>query len=194
MILPCILVTRQQHILGFLFVHSMPYFLIPFRKCNPRFLTHVNTVLIRRFYVSLISSLGWKFFIFYVFVYRSLRYSPGLTTEKPVCKKSTIFWDKTPCSPLKVNRSFGRTYRLHLQGRKIRSTIFWDITPCSPLKFNRRFGGTYRLHLQGRKMSTIFWDITPCSPLKAELFLPSAFMLVFFSSEDGGDMSLRNAS
>jgi hypothetical protein len=34
--------------------------------------------------------------------------------------KSTIFWDITPCSPLKVNRCFGGTYRLHLQDRRIR--------------------------------------------------------------------------
>jgi hypothetical protein len=27
-------------------------------------------------------------------------------------KKSTIFWDITPCSPLKVNRHFGGTYLL----------------------------------------------------------------------------------
>jgi hypothetical protein len=30
--------------------------------------------------------------------------------------KSTIFWDITPCSPLKVNQSFGGTYHLNLQG------------------------------------------------------------------------------
>jgi hypothetical protein len=29
--------------------------------------------------------------------------------------KTTIFWDVTPCSPLKVNRRFGGKY-LHLQG------------------------------------------------------------------------------
>jgi hypothetical protein len=34
--------------------------------------------------------------------------------------KNTIFWDITPCSPLSVDRRFGGTYRLHLQGRKIR--------------------------------------------------------------------------
>jgi hypothetical protein len=28
-------------------------------------------------------------------------------------------WDITPCSPLKVKRRFGRTYRLHLQVRRI---------------------------------------------------------------------------
>jgi hypothetical protein len=33
--------------------------------------------------------------------------------------KSTIFWDITPCSLLSVNRRFGGTYRLHLQGRRI---------------------------------------------------------------------------
>jgi hypothetical protein len=32
--------------------------------------------------------------------------------------KSAIFWDIPPCSPLIVNRGFGGTYRLHLQGRK----------------------------------------------------------------------------
>jgi hypothetical protein len=84
--------------------------------------------------------------------------------------------DITPCGLLKVNRRFGGTCHLHLQGRKIsqernqseagskqshrcenlksyityvKSIIFWDMTPCSPLSFNRRFGGTYRLHLQG---------------------------------------------
>jgi hypothetical protein len=35
-----------------------------------------------------------------------------------ILKKSIIFWDITPCSPLSVNRSFGETYRLHLQGRR----------------------------------------------------------------------------
>jgi hypothetical protein len=34
-----------------------------------------------------------------------------------VVMKSTIFWDTTSCSPLNVNRSFGGSYRLHLQGR-----------------------------------------------------------------------------
>jgi hypothetical protein len=33
--------------------------------------------------------------------------------------KSIIFWDITPCSPLKVGRRFGGTYRLHLRGRRV---------------------------------------------------------------------------
>jgi hypothetical protein len=36
-----------------------------------------------------------------------------------VVMKSTIFWDITPCSLLKVNRRFGGTYRLYIQGRRI---------------------------------------------------------------------------
>jgi hypothetical protein len=33
--------------------------------------------------------------------------------------KISIFWDITPCSPLKVNRLFGGTGLLHLKGRRI---------------------------------------------------------------------------
>jgi hypothetical protein len=33
--------------------------------------------------------------------------------------KSTTFWGIMPCSPLNVNWRFGRTYRLHLQVRRI---------------------------------------------------------------------------
>jgi hypothetical protein len=36
-----------------------------------------------------------------------------------VIMKSTIFWDITPCSPLKVNRCLGGTCRLSFQGRRI---------------------------------------------------------------------------
>jgi hypothetical protein len=34
---------------------------------------------------------------------------------KVTCNTSSIFWDITPCSPLKVNRRFGGTCRFHLQ-------------------------------------------------------------------------------
>jgi hypothetical protein len=35
-----------------------------------------------------------------------------------VVRKSAIFWDITPCSSLSVDRRFGGTYRLHLQGQE----------------------------------------------------------------------------
>jgi hypothetical protein len=49
----------------------------------------------------------------------NIYYFIGFEVLTAVIMKSTIFWDITPCSPLKVNRRFGGTYRLHLQGRKI---------------------------------------------------------------------------
>jgi hypothetical protein len=36
-----------------------------------------------------------------------------------VTMKNTVFWDEAPCNYC-MNRRFGGTYRLHLQGRKIR--------------------------------------------------------------------------
>jgi hypothetical protein len=41
----------------------------------------------------------------------------GFEVHTAVVMKSTHFWDITPCSPLKVNRRFRGTYRLHIQGR-----------------------------------------------------------------------------
>jgi hypothetical protein len=43
----------------------------------------------------------------------------GFEVLTAVVVKFSIFWDITPCSPLKVDRRFGGTYRLHLQGRRI---------------------------------------------------------------------------
>jgi hypothetical protein len=34
-------------------------------------------------------------------------------------QKSYIFWNITPCCPLKVNRLFGGTFNLDFQGRRI---------------------------------------------------------------------------
>jgi hypothetical protein len=43
----------------------------------------------------------------------------GFEVVTVVVMKSIIFWDITPCSLLKVNRRFGGTYCLHLQGWRI---------------------------------------------------------------------------
>jgi hypothetical protein len=48
----------------------------------------------------------------------------GLNNERyeiltAVNAKITVFWDITPFNTLRVNRRLGRTYSLHLQGRKI---------------------------------------------------------------------------
>jgi hypothetical protein len=43
----------------------------------------------------------------------------GFEVPTAVVMKSSLFWDITPFSPLKVNRRSGETRRLHLQGRRI---------------------------------------------------------------------------
>jgi hypothetical protein len=45
----------------------------------------------------------------------------GFEVFTVVVTKSIIFWDMTPCSLLSFNRSFGGTYRLHLQVEEISS-------------------------------------------------------------------------
>jgi hypothetical protein len=56
----------------------------------------------------------------------------GFEVLTEVVMKSTIFWDITPCSPLSVNRRFGETYRLHLQGRKnkLSKKSAWKLATC----------------------------------------------------------------
>jgi hypothetical protein len=50
---------------------------------------------------------SWKVINFWIEV---------LTT---VVMKSSVLWDITPCSPLKVKRCFGGTFCFHLQGQRI---------------------------------------------------------------------------
>jgi hypothetical protein len=45
--------------------------------------------------------------------------SVGFEVLTAVIKKSTVFWDITPCSQWKVKGRFGGTYRLHLQDQRI---------------------------------------------------------------------------
>jgi hypothetical protein len=51
------------------------------------------------------------------------------TYIKQNAENSRILWDITPCSPLKTNRYFRGTCRLHLQGRRI--TEAWTYRLCS---------------------------------------------------------------
>jgi hypothetical protein len=86
-------------------------------------------------------------------------------------------WDITLCSPLKINRRFGGTYRLHLQGRrngraKNNRESRWQAEGCRPLKINIRFGGT-RLPRQSSTYG----------------FFHAVLLLgLFFDPEDGGYM------
>jgi hypothetical protein len=64
---------------------------------------------------------------------------------------STIFWDIMPRSPLKVNRRFGGTYRLHLQRRisRVRNQLEnkWQAEVC--LFFDPEDGGNMFLRNVG---------------------------------------------
>jgi hypothetical protein len=67
---------------------------------------------------------------------------------------SYIFWDIRQCSPLKVNKYFGRTCRLHIQ-RATRHYISDDKTlrkqRREKLKFYKLSGSGLRLHIQLKK-------------------------------------------
>jgi hypothetical protein len=52
-----------------------------------------------------------------------------------VFMKNAIFWDITPCIPLKINRRFGGTYRLHLQGPRINRARNQKSELCLPPSF-----------------------------------------------------------
>jgi hypothetical protein len=45
--------------------------------------------------------------------------SVGFEVLTAMVMKNSISWDTKPCSPLKVNRSFGGICRLQLHGRRI---------------------------------------------------------------------------
>jgi hypothetical protein len=64
--------------------------------------------------------------------------------------KSSIFWDITPCSPLKINHCSGRTYHRHLQGRRISRAInqHENRCLCSPPAFMLVSCSAYSLTLK----------------------------------------------
>jgi hypothetical protein len=101
-----------------------------------------------------------------------------------VTMKNAVFWDVTPCSSC-VNRRFGGTYRLHLQGRKIRKqgttvvqtsvslTIIQIQSPscpmsglysiksaeCCPSTTSNQWAYLPRKYLVSSEQSKITWDL-----------------------------------
>jgi hypothetical protein len=53
--------------------------------------------------------------------YKRLYLTESILRKTTHIMKSSIFWDMTLCSPLKVNWCFRGTHRFHLQGQR----IFW---------------------------------------------------------------------
>jgi hypothetical protein len=70
----------------------------------------------------------------------------GLAVLAAVVTQSGSFWDITPGSPLKVNRRFGGTYRLHLQGRRIsRSRKQQSLPPALKLVSCSAYSSTLKM-------------------------------------------------
>jgi hypothetical protein len=71
----------------------------------------------------------------------------GFEVITAVVMNISIFWDITPCSPLRVNQRFGGTFRLHLQGSKLATYftlvfllgLFFDTEDVGDM-FLRNFG------------------------------------------------------
>jgi hypothetical protein len=57
--------------------------------------------------------------------------------------KSSVFYDISPCSPLKIIRCFEEIRRLHLQGRRISQTRNWHIEGG---KHSNQFAGISNLY------------------------------------------------
>jgi hypothetical protein len=51
-------------------------------------------------------------------------------------KKNSVFWDAMPCSPLKDNRCFERTCRLHIQGRRSLHSTCFTLVSCFAFSSN----------------------------------------------------------
>jgi hypothetical protein len=77
----------------------------------------------------------------HAFGYRSGRWAlpkkGGFEVSTAVTMKNAVFWDVAPCRSCEMNRRFGGTYRLRLQGRIIRergtsvSCYLLTLVPCS---------------------------------------------------------------
>jgi hypothetical protein len=86
----------------------------------------LTSLLMRGIHTAEISKLSWV-----------IKLVKGFEVFKVVIMKNAIFWDFAPCRSCELNRRFGGTCRLHLQGRKIRepgtSVSRWQQTE-SPIK------------------------------------------------------------
>jgi hypothetical protein len=67
---------------------------------------------------------------------QSPKYYEGFEVLRTVVMKSSVSWDAMPCSPLRVNRHFGGTCHLHLQGRSISQRWWRHVAPKPRLTSN----------------------------------------------------------
>jgi hypothetical protein len=100
-----------------------------------------------------------------------------------------------PSSKLKTKTNSCTIWGSHSRGYEVYS---WDITPCSPLRVTQRFGGTHRLYLQDPRISRSRnkferrFEKLRILALLVTCFHNGVLLDLFFYSEDGDDMFLRN--
>jgi hypothetical protein len=131
----------------------------------------------------------------------------GFEALAAVVKKISVFWDITPCMPLKVSRHFGGTCRFQLQGWRVSRTRnqYEEVSNHAGffiyLLFNPEDRGDMFLR-------DVFWLSTDYMELYSrrrnsskccvgfEVFtchlLARCLLNLFSDPEDGGDMFLRN--
>jgi hypothetical protein len=107
--------------------------------------------------------------------------------------KSTIVWDIMPYSPLKINRRFGGTSRLHLQGRRIsrarnQRESRWKALNVEAIRYAETLVDIKRttpryIPEDGTFIKTCIWVA-----LVATRFHVGFLLGLFFDPEDGGDM------
>jgi hypothetical protein len=81
-------------------------------------------------------------------------------------RKSTLFWEITPCSPFKVNRCFGGTYR-----RAVLATCFHAILRYVPPKRRLTYGGLHGVISE--KITTTLRTSNATSKIKFKIFILS---------------------
>jgi hypothetical protein len=77
--------------------------------------------------------------------------SPGVEVLTAVATMNSIFWDIPSCSPVKVNRHFGGTYRLSLQCGKVSGAL---LAACLMLVF---FGWMDGVEKDLRNLYVVNW-------------------------------------
>jgi hypothetical protein len=60
--------------------------------------------------------------------YQTMLHFVGFEAFAAVPMKSSVFLDIKPCSPVKFSQHFGRTYHLHLQGRRSKKPAGWHFS------------------------------------------------------------------
>jgi hypothetical protein len=107
----------------------------------------------------------------------------GFEVFTAVVVKSFIFWDMTPCSPLIFNRRFGRTYHLHLQGRRISQAAL----PATCFTLVSSLNCSLILKMEAIYSSETSLDFQWTSSVS--YLLHAGFLLdLLIDPEDGGDM------